>query len=131
LILEDDLRAFHFENEQCDTLEDMIVEHLEEKQQLDDVPRNIKEAMRSKEAMEAAQKEIEMIQKFGTWKLVHPSDVPSGTPIYTPIWRFTRKSDGRMKARLCFPGHRQRKGIDYVNSSSPTVAMVSFCLFLT
>src|SRR6185312_4739216 len=35
-----------------------------------------------------------------------------------------------MKARLCFPGHRQQKGIDYINSSSPTVAMASFRLFL-
>jgi hypothetical protein len=131
MILEDDLRAFHLENVQCNALEDLVNEHLEENQQMGDVPRNIKEAMKSREAMEAAQKEIEMIQKFGTWKLVHPSEVPSGTPIYTPIWRFTRKSDGRMKARLCFPGHRQRKGIDYVNSSSPTVAMASFRLFLT
>ena len=131
MILKDDLRAFHLENEQCDALEDMIIEHLEENQPPGDVPRNIKEAMKSKEAMEAAQKEIEMIQKFGTWKLIPPSEVPSGTPIYTPIWQFTRKSDGWMKARLCFPGHRQRKGIDYVNSSSPTVAMASFRLFLT
>ena len=35
-----------------------------------------------------------------------------------------------MKARLCFPGHCQRKGIDNKEFSSPTVTMVSFCLFL-
>ena len=73
MILEDDLRAFHLENVQCNALEDLVNEHLEENQQMGDVPRNIKEAMKSREAMEAAQKEIEMIQKFGTWKLVHPS----------------------------------------------------------
>jgi hypothetical protein len=131
MILEDDLHTFHLKNVQCNALEDLVNEHLEENQQMGDVPHNIKEAMKSREAMEAAQKEIEMIQKFEMWKLVHPSEVPSGTPIYMPIWRFTWKLDGWMKARLCLPGHCQRKGIDYVNSSSPTVAMASFRLFLT
>ena len=128
---DEDLKSFHMNVEQCDAIDDMINEHLDAGHDQRDVPRNISEAMKNPEAMEAAKREIEMIQKFGTWKLIPRSQVPSGTPIYAPIWRFTRKADGRMKARLCFPGHRQRKGIDYTNSSSPTVAMASFRLFLT
>ena len=132
-IFDDDisLQDFHRTVDQCDAIDEMIMEHIESNAQERNIPRNISEAMKVPEAMEAAKREIEMIQKFGTWKLVPRSQVPSGTPIHAPIWRFTQKSDGRMKARLCFPGHRQRKGIDYTNSSSPTVAMASFRLFLT
>src|SRR6185312_4170432 len=132
-IFDDDinLQDFHRTVDQCDAIDEMITEHIESNAQERNIPRNISEAMKVPEAMEAAKREIEMIQKFGTWKLVPQSQVPSGTPIHAPIWRFTRKSDRQMKARLCFPGHRQRKGIDYMNSSSPTVTMASFRLFLT
>ena len=129
-LLGEDLKAFNLEEVQCDALDDLINQHLESSIPDRSVPKNIKEAMESQEAMEAAKKEIDMIKKFKTWKLVDPSEVPSGVLIYTPIWRFTWKSDRQMKARLCFPGHRQRKGIDYKEFSSPTVAMASFCLFL-
>src|SRR6185312_1840823 len=127
---DDDLKSFHMNVEQCDTIDDMISEHLESNTNDHDIPKNIHEVMKNPKAMEAARQEIEMIKKFGTWKLVPRSQVPAGTPIHVLIWRFTWKSDGRMKARLCFPGHRQRRGVDYMNSSSPTVAMASFRLFL-
>ena len=131
LILDGESKEFNEQVEICDAIDDMIIEHIDNGTNDRNVPRNIQEAMRMPEAMEAAQREIDMIKKFQTWKLVPITDVPKGTPIYAPIWRFSRKADGRMKARLCFPGHRQRKGVDYVNSSSPTVAMASFRLFLT
>jgi len=125
-ILDGETKVFNEQIETCDTIDDLIVEHIDNGTHDRNVPRNIQEAMRIPEAMEAAKREIDMIKKFQTWKLVPTSNVPKGTPIYAPIWRFSRKADGRMKARLCFPGHCQRKGIDYVNSLSPTVAMASF-----
>src|SRR6185312_4809885 len=109
----------------CDGIDDLIEEHIENGPKERDIPKNIHEALKMPEAMEAAEREIEMIKNFQTWKLVPKMDVPKDVPIYTPIWQFTRKVDEWMKARLCFPGHRQRKGIDYINSSSPTVAMAS------
>ena len=116
-ILDDDneLRDFHRSVEQCYAIDELINEHLEVDMKNWDVPKNISEATKVPEAMEAAKREIDMIQKFGTWKLVPQSQVPSGTPIYALIWRFTQKLDRQMKARLCFPGHHQRKGIDYLN----------------
>jgi hypothetical protein len=111
--------------------DEIIAERLDEQTGSRDVPKNIAEALKNEESASAARQEIEMIQKFGTWELVPITDVPSSIPVFSPIWRFTRKSDGRMKARLCFPGHRQRKGIDYTNITSPTVAMASFRLFIT
>ena len=96
-----------------------------------DVLRNIQEASNDPKAQKAAQTEIKMIGKFGTWELVPIENVPLGKPLYHLIWRFTRKMDRWMRARLCFPGHQQRYRSDYSNTSSPTVAMASFRLFMT
>src|SRR6185312_1518151 len=91
----------------CDGIDDLIEEHIENGPKEHDIPKNIHEVLKMPEAMEAAEREIEMIKNFQTWKLVPKMDVPKDIPIYTSIWQFTQKVDGWMKAILCFPGHCQ------------------------
>ena len=86
-------------------LDKLIIKKIDSPVTKRDVPRNIQEALNDPEAQKAAQMEIDMIGKFGTWELVPIENVPSGKPLYHLIWRFTRKTDRQMKARLCFPGH--------------------------
>ena len=50
---------------------------------------------------------------------------------FRPIWRFRYKADGRAKARLCFPGHKQLYGVNFTDTQSPTLQMTSFRLFLS
>ena len=80
-LLGEDLKAFNLEEVQCDALDDLINQHLKSSILDCGVPKNIKEAMESQEAMEAAKKEIDMIKKFKMWKLIDPLEVPSGIPI--------------------------------------------------
>ncbi len=130
-ILDKETAEFNESHEETNALDNIAKEYVDSPTLEIGVLKNISEAMRIPKAIEAAKRKIDMIQKFGMWKLVPKSKVPTGSPIYTPIWQFTRKADRWMKARLCFPGHRQQKGIDYTSVSSPTVAMASFQMFLT
>jgi hypothetical protein len=130
-VLDKETAEFNGSHEETNALDNIAREYVDSPTLEIGVPKNISEAMWMPEAMEAAKCKIDMIQKFGTWKLVPKSEVPAGSPIYTLIWQFTQKADRQMKARLCFPGHCQRKGIDYTSVSSPMVAMASFQMFLT
>ncbi len=125
-VLDKETVEFNRSHEETNALDNIAREYVDSPTLEIGVPKNISEAMRMPKAMEAAKRKIDMIQKFKTWKLAPKSKVPAGSPIYTLIWRFTWKADRQMKARLCFPGHHQRKGIDYTSVSSPTVAMASF-----
>ena len=131
-LLEEAINAIDAEvlSERCG-IDDMVMERLDTPEIGKGLPKSIKEALADPIAKRAAETEIEMITKFQTWELVPITDVPAGKSVYSPIWRFSRKLDRRIKARLCFPGHRQRQGVDYSNVTSPTVAMASFRLFLT
>jgi hypothetical protein len=130
-VLDKETAEFNGSHEETNALDDIAKEYVDSPTLEIGVPKNISKAMQMPKGMEAAKCEINMIQKFRMWKLVPKSEVPAGSPIYTLIWRFTRKADRWMKARLCFPGHCQWKGIDYMSVSSPTVVMASFRMFLT
>jgi hypothetical protein len=103
-VLDKETTEFNGSHEETNTLDDIAREYVDSPTPEIGVPKNISEAMQMPEAMEAAKRKINMIQKFGTWKLVPKSEVPAGSLIYTPIWRFTRKADGQMKARLMETG---------------------------
>ena len=94
-ILDKETAEFNGSHEETNALDDIAKEYVDSPTPEIGVPKNISEAMRMPEAMEAAKREINMIQKFRTWKLVPKSKVPAGSPIYTPIWQFTQKADRR------------------------------------
>ncbi len=130
-ILDKETAEFNRSHEETNALDDMAKEYVDSPTPEIGIPKNISKALQMPKAMKAAKHKIDMIQKFRMWKLVPKSKIPVGSPIYTLIWQFTWKADRWMKARLCFPGHRQQKGIDYMSVSSPMVATASFQMFLT
>jgi hypothetical protein len=94
-------------------------------------PRGYKEAMRSPHAdkwREAMKKEIDSLQSRGCWEIV---DRPKGKNVIPSLWVLKVKldSDGQIekyKARCVAGGHRQIQGVDYDESSSPTLKQTAF-----
>ncbi len=85
-ILDKETVEFNKSHEETNALDDIAREYVDSPTPEISIPKNISKAMWIPKAMEAAKRKIDMIQKFGTWKLVPKSEVPAGSPIYTPIW---------------------------------------------
>jgi Reverse transcriptase (RNA-dependent DNA polymerase) len=94
-------------------------QHFEEQQKR--VEPQTAQARAIPKAMEAAEKEMGNIHRMKTFHLIPRSEVPKGALIHQPIMKWKWKFDGSCKARLCFPSHRQRHGIDYFLAESLTV----------
>jgi histone deacetylase 1/2 len=94
------------------------------------VPRDIQQAERDPEAWQATQNEVGNMRRMKVYRLVPKSSVPKGTPVHRPVWTWTRRFDGSTKARVCFPGHRQRYGVDYFQTESPTIHLATWRTFL-
>ncbi|CAN1141377.1 Retrovirus-related Pol polyprotein from transposon TNT 1-94 [Linum perenne] len=93
--------------------------------QLDGVPRNIGEAMKSREWKQAVFEELAALEKNETWSIV---TLPSGKRTVDCKWIFTPKfnSDGsieRYKARLVARGFTQSFGIDYQETFAPVAKL--------
>ena len=86
-------------------------------------PKSIQQAFRDpKYAAQwkaAAEKEINDLKRNSTWKLIRRSELPPGTKVHRPIWRFKLKLNGTFKARLCFDGRFQVHGKDVWETFSP------------
>jgi hypothetical protein len=80
---------------------------------------------------QAIQDEYDALIKNGTWTLVDRKDVPKGVTIHRSIWRLKTKLDGQRKARLCFDGRSQEKGVDYEKVFAPTPDLGSIRAILT
>jgi hypothetical protein len=85
-VLDKETAEFNGSHEETNALDDIAKEYVDSPTPEISIPKNISEAMWMPEAMEAAKREIDMIQKFGMWKLVPKSKVPTGSLIYTLIW---------------------------------------------
>ena len=133
-ILEPEAFAFHMERTEADfdplPIDTLIIEHLAQMSD-DREPKTIDEARSIPAFVKAADDEIKMIREFNTFTLVPREAVPPGVTTYRPVWRFRYKADGKAKARLCFPGHRQEFGVNYDQTESPTLHLTSFRIFLT
>ena len=110
-------------------VDQLITEHVTA-EEFAELPNSIDEARASPIFSQAADDEMSTIKKFGTYDLVPRSSIPSDVRTYKPLWRFRIKADGRAKARLCFPGHRQLFGVNYDVVESPTLHLTSFRIFL-
>ena len=94
-------------------------------------PQTIEQARAIPAFAKAADDEIKMIKDFETFTLVSRDSVPPSVTTHRPIWCFRYKSDGRAKARLCFPGHCQEYGVNFTHTQSPTLHLTSFRVFLS
>ncbi len=98
-----------------------------------------KEAMTQEEAhlfVEAMRKKVADHGLQNHWIIVDCSTVPITAKLIQPIWTFKRKQhpDGTLvkhkEARLCAHGRMQQWGINYWETYSPVVNMVTVRLIL-
>jgi hypothetical protein len=66
-----------------------------------------------------------------TWDLYKMTEIPRHTKLHKPVWKFKIKTDGRFKARLCFNGKHQRKGIDCYETFAPVARIENVRLTIT
>ncbi|XP_073368117.1 uncharacterized protein [Aegilops tauschii subsp. strangulata] len=96
-------------------------------------PRDHREAMASPAWRAAMQLEIDALRHNGTWTLVRP---PPHVNVIDCKWVFKvkYKADGtvdRHKARLVAKGFKQRYGLDYDDTFSPVVKLVTVRMVLS
>lgn len=96
-------------------------------------PRSYEEAVKDKNWIEAMNNELQALEDNKTWKIV---DLPKGKrPIGCKwVYKIKHKADGsveRYKARLVAKGYSQREGVDYQETFSPIVKMVTVRLVLS
>ena len=87
------------------------------------IPNTFKEAMSLPKAAywkEAADKEIQSLEKHGVYELVPMSFVPSSQKVVGTRWVNKIKADGTFKSRLVVQGWSQVPGIDYGGTFAPT-----------
>lgn len=87
------------------------------------------------EFLEAMAKEIDELEKHGTWTVTPKASVPEGANILPSTWvlRIKRYPDGRfrkVKARFCARGDRQIEGVDYFEKYAPVVSWTTVRLLL-
>ncbi|KAK1441129.1 hypothetical protein QVD17_06967 [Tagetes erecta] len=90
-------------------------------------PRSSKEALKDINWVNAMNKEMEALNRNNTWDLV---DLPPGRKPIGCKWVFKIKHDpsgeiSRYKARLVAKGYSQKEGIDFDETFSPVVKMVT------
>ncbi|KAI5311660.1 hypothetical protein L3X38_040833 [Prunus dulcis] len=97
------------------------------------VPNNVTEALEDPKQKEAMNKEMQALQKNGTWELV---SLPHGKKTVGCMWIYTvkLKADGsveRYKARLVANGYTQRYGIDYQETFAPVAKINTIRVLLS
>ena len=70
--------------------------------------------------MEAKKKELRGLIERGVFEVIDADDVDRSAPSLQPVWVLKVRDDDTVKARLCAGGHRQRKGVNFWEISSPT-----------
>ena len=87
------------------------------------IPNTFKEAISLPKAVywkEAADKEIQSLEKHGVYELVPMFFVPSSQNVVCTRWVNKIKADGTFKSRLVVQGWSHIPGIDYGGTSAPT-----------
>ena len=72
------------------------------------------------ELKRAKVKEIKGLIERKVFEIIPISDVPKSAPTLQHVWAVKVREDDTVKARLCVGGHRQTKGVNFWEVSSPT-----------
>jgi len=72
------------------------------------------------ELKSAKVKEIKGLIDRKVFEIIPISDVPKSAPTLQHVWAVKVREDDTVKARLCVGGHRQTKGVNFWEVSSPT-----------
>ena len=81
--------------------------------------RSLKDVPRT-ELNEAKDKEIQGLLKRDVFEIVPMKDMDPEAPLLTHVWVLKVRDDDSVKARLCVGGHKQSKGVNFWEISSPT-----------
>ena len=84
-----------------------------------------------REILEAKNKEIGGLLAKGAFTVVPRSAVPKDASVMGFVWVLKVRDDDTVKARLCVGGHRQTKGQNFWETSSPTPRASSVKLALS
>lgn len=102
--------------------------------ELEDVPKSYQDAITGKDKefwIASTEDEMKSIVDNGTWEIV---EAPYDANIVACKWVFKKKLEPddsiRYKSRLCAKGFSQTRGKDFFHTYAPTMALVSFRLFL-
>ena len=82
------------------------------------------------EIKEAKRQEIHGLISRNVFEIVDVKSVEHGAPSLQPIWVTKVRDNNTVKARLCAGGHRQKKGVNFWEISSPTPRSTSVKLSL-
>ena len=100
-------------------LQAFAVNTISNREQLGQNVRDIAECSQS-EIREAKQKEMIGLIERGVFEMVDVKTIERDAPSLHPVWVLKVREDNSVKARLCAGGHRQRKGENFWEISSPT-----------
>jgi len=81
---------------------------------------------RDQKCMQAKMEELEKFEKYDAYEVV---DRPSGKKTIGSAWIGTKKSDGKIKFRLCMRGD-QEEDVELIQTDSPTVCKLNIRLVL-
>jgi hypothetical protein len=112
-------------------LECSIVESMVRKET--NIPKSYEQAIKDPEWKGAVEAERNCLMKNSTFE---KADLPEGANILGTRWIFTIKKDDtgkivKHKARLVVQGYRQEEGIDYFETFSPVVSMITIRTLLS
>jgi len=96
-------------------------------------PSTYKDAMFKKDRSEwwkAMVTEFDNIITKRVWKIIKKSDLPKGRKIIGNRWVFSRKDDGRYRARSVAKGYSQIPGKDFQENHAPVVHDTTFHMIL-
>ena len=96
-------------------------------------PNTYRQAMNSHDKLQwsiALKHELRSCEARRVWRIVKKSNVPKGRKIIGNRWVFTRKDDGRYRARTVAQGYSQIPGKDFHENHAPVIHDTTFHLIL-
>ena len=96
-------------------------------------PNTYRQAMNSHDKLQwsiALKHELRSCEARRVWRIVKKSNVPKGRKIIGNRWVFTRKDDGRYRARTVAQGYSQIPGKDFHENHAPVIHDTTFHLVL-
>tara|TARA_B110000003_G_C16272668_1_gene387661 strand:+ start:78 stop:566 length:489 start_codon:yes stop_codon:yes gene_type:complete len=110
-------------------IEVLAVQNVSDQSQLGRRVRELAECGAS-EIKEAKMRKLQGLIDRKVFEIVDVNTIEPGAPSLQPVWVTKVREDNTVKARLCAGGHRQKKGVNFWEISSPTPRSTSVKLAL-
>jgi hypothetical protein len=84
-----------------------------------------------KEWEKAIRMEYEKIQRYNVFKVIHQSEVPTGTKFIDFTWAMKKKASGVFRARLAARGFKQIEDKSYQKDDTPSPVISEMAIKIT